>query len=351
MPPTLIAALGACTGSPPSSAFLTGSSTVDTATTPPPLACAEVTGTRAVLLVSRADPSVVVLPSEPLVMDDVATQIVGPDALGRLYLLDGGGALRVSSDDGCTWTLASTLPPGQVLLAAPTSARLYSVATDQLVVSDDAGVTFRNLVNPPTGKPRQVGIAGGSVTDTLLVYSDPTKSVEISVDGGLTWTTREPYPDPSVGTCSFDPWDVERMVMVGTETDLWVRDATGWRDRSPPKRPGSTYVPMWLDQQMVTLTDRWTNTYVRSPDGLPPYSELTFELPPEGSAFLEAMDGPDSVLLGTDGATWALFVAFVFHEGDRYEVWMPHSFGVAGATITPSSIAMAFMAPQSDIDF
>ncbi|MEZ4235042.1 MAG: hypothetical protein R3F59_02545 [Myxococcota bacterium] len=258
--PPLLSPSSSSPGTPPSSYGPTSS--------PVTIPCAAVTGTDQVWLVSRADPAVVVGPAvayEPGPGTPLH-QLVGPDALGRLYLRQGVATLR-SDDQGCSWSQVSATPTvyGD-LFASATSERLYLSAHGDLQASDDGGVTF-SVVGPA---PERLLAA----SDTELRGQTDDQLLR-STDGGATWNSETTLPYDRL--VEVDPTAPDRAAFVRSP-DLWTFDGTGWT--SSPLGLG-LWAMRWNGGVLVvearSSIDMLTSVVLRSETGAPPFVEVDWQ--------------------------------------------------------------------------
>ncbi|MEQ1565035.1 MAG: hypothetical protein ABMA64_05310 [Myxococcota bacterium] len=277
----------------------TGGTKIDTggSTTPTPPStvsgCAAVTGTRAVWLIDRADPTKVVKPVQPPVSTEVTWDLSGPDALGRLYLLDQskGEGLRIlrSDDGGCSWQLTGRAPSEfieQELYSSPASPRLYIRYSYELYVSEDGGVSFALVSNAAPRAP--IRVLGGS-PDRLWSYDQ--ENVVYSPDGGTTWLLEQLLPIPGNGT-SFDESDPPRAASGGEQVQVW--NGATWDVLASGLL--SYGMPMWEPggalAVMVVAEVGGGKYLLRSEDGIAPLADVGWGPAPfEESIRLVAVDG------------------------------------------------------------
>ncbi|MEZ4238470.1 MAG: hypothetical protein R3F59_20425 [Myxococcota bacterium] len=312
-------------------------STADTAATAVALPCAEVTGgTGQVWLVSREDPSVVVPPAVPFDQqsDLPLDQLVGPDALGRLYLHQGDALLR-SDDHGCSWAQVSTAPYFVRMLASAASERLYLSAGAELHASEDGGVTLTQVgVHPPQ---RLLGIS-----DTELLAQTNDLSEIVSSTDGANWTSVTALPDEYL-VASVDPVHLDHIVLRGDNDRVWTYDGTTWGFVDPT--PALNYrMPAWNDGVLVVEaragSDIGTSVLLRSETGSPPFVEVDWEPDVDDLPGLVWVDGEQIVVTGrwtpgevsdATGPAEGLFVVTDGTNVDRHTV--PDTEGVVGVGV------------------
>ncbi|MEQ1571539.1 MAG: hypothetical protein ABMA64_38280 [Myxococcota bacterium] len=333
----------------------TGGTKIDTggSTTPTPPStvsgCAAVTGTRAVWLIDRADPTKVVKPVQPPVSTEVTWEISGPDALGRLYLLDQskGEGFRIhrSDDGGCTWQLTGSAPSGLLghMYTGPTSSRLYVRYDYDLYVSEDGGVSFTQVSTTAPRAPMRV--IGGS-PDHLWASVDQT--VWSSADGGVTWTAQLALEVDGVG---FDWSDPPRLAAGGAAIQVWEDPAWSTVLDLPDERGWPVWEPgggMWV---LVRNSHGLPEHSVRSADGAAPFVATGWS-----PAYDEQIRHlvPDDGALATggilyDGAVWGgSYVsvrtadgALVRHDAEAFE-------DVIGLSFTDTAVVAALRVPGTE---
>ncbi|MEQ1565036.1 MAG: hypothetical protein ABMA64_05315 [Myxococcota bacterium] len=260
-----------------------GSTTSTTSTTPSTVSgCAAVTGTRGVWLIDRVDPTKVVKSVQPPVSTEVTWDLSGPDALGRLYLLDqskGEGFRILSSDDGgCTWQLAGSAPVqlvGQQLYTSGTSTQLYVQYSARLYVSADGGASFTQV---SSGAPQsRLRVIGGS-PDSLWSYD--AEHVLSSRDAGVNWQIDQALPTPNSGA-AFDGSDPPRTASGGPELHVW--DGAAWDLLGSGLM--SYGMPMWEPGgalAVIVVAEVGGGKYLlRSEDGIAPLAEVGWGLAPD----------------------------------------------------------------------
>jgi hypothetical protein len=318
-----------------------------------PLACTTVEGTRNVWLVSRADPSVSASPSEPRDAQDRAAALAGPDAQGRLYLLDGDYELLRSDDDGCTWQYVWTFLGPLQLWTSPATERLYAWAPSgdlegQLWASDDGGESFE-AVNQEV--PGPIVFAQGPHE----ARADGRTSMFASTDGGETWQVFQGYPSAAYGL-RVDPRDSQRIAYTATHDPslLWQYDGTSWTSQSPDPH-GQLLVASWTEDELVLLSQRedQASVFLRSPTGTAPFTEIPWGQLQHDFVQAAAADGPRLVAAGLHdppGGDWTDHEGFVVVADDtalhRYE--MPGFDEVLGIAVTETSVVVGF---QSTLEY
>jgi hypothetical protein len=301
----LALSLLACVSTPPSGSTgdpvplvpsgPTTSSTPPTSSPPIMLPCTSVTGTRGVWLFSRQDPSLAVMPTDPPDGDDLAYALVGPDVLGRLYLLDGNHVLRRSDDQGCSWQQTTVLPEDYTLLTSPSTGRLYAYDGPELYVSDDGGQSFDLQSSAVPGLP--IGVQGGT-PDELRAHS--SEELFRSSDGGTSWTSVTLFPE-STGEAFADPDNLDQVVFGG-RNGLWLYDGATWTEEvlsvgAYGDLEGGN--PQWKDQSLVAqvfLPDDCL--LLRKQSALDPFTEIDWGYDIDDSPDWLSMDGEQIVVAG-----------------------------------------------------
>jgi hypothetical protein len=297
----LVLSLIGCLSTPPSS----GSDPVPlpsppgTTSSPQPtsspivLPCSQVTGTRSIWLFSRQDPSLAVLPADPPDGEDIAYTLVGPDALGRLYLLDGQHVLRRSDDQGCSWQQTAVLPDDYVLLTSSSTEGLYTYRAGELLASDDGGATFTLLTTAAPGVP--VAVSGGS-PDELRANS--REALFGSTDGGLSWISLTTLPIETYGLVQVDPTDLGRAVFEHND-EIWQYDGTAWVLQLLSPYPGWAEASQWKDGVFLTSARNEAQAVLlRSETGAAPFVEIDWGFHVDDQPHFISFDGDQHVVAG-----------------------------------------------------
>ncbi|MEQ1565034.1 MAG: hypothetical protein ABMA64_05305 [Myxococcota bacterium] len=256
----------------------TGGTKIDTGGSTRPTTvsrCAAVTGTRGVWLIDRADPTKAVTPVQPPVSTEVTWDLSGPDALGRLYLLDQskGEGFRIhrSDDGGCGWQLVGAAPTdtlGARLYTSPTSSTLYVHVNTSLYVSEDGGVSYTQVSSGAPQSP--IRVIGGS-PDSLWSYD--AEHVLSSRDAGVSWQIDQALPTLN-GGAAFDSSDPPRVASGGSELHVW--DGASWTVLGSGLK--SYGMSLWEPGGALAVAvvgqsgGRWY--LVRSEDGIGPLTEV-----------------------------------------------------------------------------
>jgi hypothetical protein len=233
------------------------------------------------------------MPVDPDPYGDLANQLVGPDALGRLYLVEGDRLLR-SDDQGCSWnTVATSLAKSTKLLTSDRSESLYLHQNRELSVSLDGGLTATVVTDDC---PLELLAADG----TLLIGRDDD-DILASTDGGTTWNLLTVLPDRGLGV-SADSAAVDHLVYNGRD-DVWAFDGATWT-AVLPEDGFITYLARLYDG--VLGVDTWTNSQdpttsvlLRSETGQAPFDAIAWEPDIDDSHRGLWIDGAQVVLGGS----------------------------------------------------
>jgi hypothetical protein len=324
----------------------------ETAAPPGPLGCTTVEGTRNVWVVSRSDPSLAASPSQPPDPLLRAHSLAGPDALGRVYLLDDSYVLLRSDDDGCSWRPVWTFLEAMRLWTSPETERLYARVPSGgneglLWASDDGGELFEAVTEAVPGP--LVGAWGAQE-----VRADSGTSLYGATDGGQTWQHLVGYPTQALGV-RMDPSDLRRIAYVSAdnERELWLYDGTTWTSQSPDPI-GDLVVVSWKGDALVLLSRREGEApvFLHSETGEAPFTEASWGPLEDDVAGGVAKDGPRLVVAGHNappGAEWTDIEGFIaIVDGTtRHRHEMPGFDGILGISVTETSIVVGL---QSTLD-
>lgn len=315
-------------------------------TTPVQLPCTSVQGTRGVWLFSRQDPSLAVVPVDPPDGDDLASRLAGPDALGRLYLLDGNQILRRSDDQGCTWQQMAVLPEDYSLLTSQSTERLYAYDGPALHVSEDGGLSFSLLTESAPGLP--IAVRGGTSDELRANTND---ELFRSVDGGVSWAVVTTLPDQA-GEVYVDSTHIERAILGGSN-GIWMFDGTTWTEQSLTVGPyadlNGENVRWRGDSVVVQVNPPGDCLILRSDTAAAPFTEMDWGFDIDDSPDWLAFDGEQIVVAGhhnpglNSEATGPITGLVVIVDGAAVHRHLPDGMDDArGIAFTEDFIVVAF---------
>lgn len=174
---------------------------------------------------------------------------------------DGGATWKENSAiAGGVWWAISMTPDGKKMIASDYGQTLNSPLTGaptigRVIISNDSGLTWTEVGGLPKGKWRSAAISPDG--STLAVGGMAELGVQISTDGGTTWT--KTYANDLEVTTGIDMSSNGREIIVTLQGSTTATSATGGKVKY-----SSDFGATWVD--VTPSPQNWISSAI-SPDG------------------------------------------------------------------------------------
>lgn len=289
-------ALAACTGkdSPPDNQFETGDTSIPV--------CGRVRGTDGALLMDAGDIDQVHYPKEAPDGVKRTTGVAGPIGDDRTMALVQDGDIFRSTDGGCDWEEAGSLPEDGTWQLVAAGSRLY--AFDQVQTrgarSDDLGDSWTPF--NPSELFRGLPVVADS--DPAWIRGVGQTSVISSNDGGDSWSSTGNLPESAAGVnwASISAGDLD-VIAVGAGNGVFtsVTGGLSWDDHTAGLEGadvGTVYVPK------VALSPDDANVLFALSSG--PDAVYSVSRSPDLGASWTLLGDSDGFGLGPRSGMWAI---------------------------------------------